>query len=85
MGQKWEYCTMVVVERAVETQTPQNRMLVVSILKSNGEPEGHPINATQLGAAIAQLGAEGWEMCGFYTVPLADGMGQQFYFKRGIE
>lgn len=68
----------------VATQTMENRLLVVSILKPNGAPEGHPITATQLGAAIAQLGAEGWEMCGFYTVPLADGMGQQFYFKRPL-
>jgi hypothetical protein len=35
-----------------------------------------------LGSAIAQLGSEGWEMCGFYTVSLVDGVGQQFYFKR---
>jgi hypothetical protein len=32
-------------------------------------------------AAIAQLGAEGWEMCGSYTVNFPDGFGQQFYFK----
>ncbi len=66
----------------VATQTIENRILIVSILNPNGDPEGHPLATTQLGAAIAQLGAEGWEMCGFYTINLSDGLGQQFYFKR---
>ncbi len=76
MIKKWEYCTMVV------TQTMENRMLVVTILKPNGAQEGPNMGTMQLGNAIAQLGSEGWEMCGFYTVNLVDGMGQQFYFKR---
>ena len=76
MDRKWEYCTMVA------TQTIENRMLVASILKPDGTPERHTLRTTQLGAAIAQLGTEGWEMCGFYTVNLSDGLGQQFYFKR---
>jgi len=66
----------------VATHTIEDRMLVVSILKSNGGPEGHALRTTQVGPAIAQLGTEGWEMCGFYTVNLSDGLGQQFYFKR---
>lgn len=66
----------------VATHTIDDRMLVVSILKPNGAPEGHSLRTTQLGSAIAQLGSEGWEMCGFYTVKLSDGLGQQFYFKR---
>jgi hypothetical protein len=60
-------------------------MLVVSILKPSGSPDGRALGTTQLGPAIAQLGAEGWEMCGFYTVNLSDGMGQQFYFKRPLD
>ena len=79
MNNKWEYCTMVA------THTMANRRLIVSVLKPNGGPEGHALTATQLGPAIAQLGTEGWEMCGFYTVNLADGLGQQFYFKRPLE
>jgi hypothetical protein len=73
---KWEYCTMVA------TQTQEDRMLYVSVLRAAGGPEGRKLGTAQLGAAIAQLGNEGWEMCGFYTVNLADGLGQQFYFKR---
>jgi len=79
MDRKWEYCTMVA------TRTLENRMLVVSILKPDGCPEGRNLGTTQLGAAIAQLGEEGWEMCGFYTVNLSDGLGQQFYFKRLLD
>jgi hypothetical protein len=78
MNSKWEYCTMVA------TQTMQDRLLVVSVLRPDGGPRQHTLETTQLGAAIAQLGAEGWEMCGFYTVNLMDGLGQQFYFKRLI-
>ena len=66
----------------VATHTVENRMLVMSILRSNGAPQGRSLGTLQLGAAIAQLGSEGWEMCGFYTINLADGLGQQFYFKR---
>lgn len=66
----------------VATQTINDRMLVVSILKPDGNPERHNLQTSQVGLAIAQLGAQGWEMCGFYTVPLSDGIGQQFYFKR---
>lgn len=69
----------------VAMHTIENRVLVVSLLKPNGSPDGHPLNTTQLGPAIARLGTEGWEMCGFYTVNLSDGMGQQFYFKRPLE
>lgn len=79
MKQQWEYCTMVA------THTIEKRQLMVSILKSEGGPEGRPLGTTQLGPAIALLGTEGWEMCGFYTVPLSDGLGQQFYFKRPVE
>ena len=68
----------------VATHTIENRMLVVSILRPDGGPECHTLRTTQLGAAIAQLGTEGWEMCGFYTITLSDGLGQQFYFKRPI-
>ncbi|MBL1138330.1 MAG: hypothetical protein HND46_23750 [Chloroflexi bacterium] len=73
---KWEYCTMVA------TQSSANRMLVVTFLRATGTPEGRSLGILTLGAAIAQLGAEGWEMCGFYTVNFPDGAGQQFYFKR---
>jgi len=76
---KWEYCTMVV------TQTIENRKLIVSTLRPNCEPEGRSLGRIQVGSAIAQLGAEGWEMCGFYTVNLSDGLGQQFYFKRCVD
>ena len=76
MNRKWMYCTMVA------THTIENRMLVVSILRPDDRPECHTLRTTQLGAAIAQLGIEGWEMCGFYTINLSDGLGQQFYFKR---
>ena len=76
MERKWEYCTMVA------THTIENRTLVVSILRPDGGPESHNLRTTQLGSAIAQLGTEGWEMCGFYTINLSDGLGQQFYFKR---
>ncbi len=76
---RWEYCTMVA------TQTIDDRTLVISTLKSNSPPEGRVLGKIQLGTAIAQLGTEGWEMCGFYTVNLSDGMGQQFYFKRPLE
>ncbi len=69
----------------VATHTMEDRMLVVSILKPNGGPEGLTLTTTQIGPAIAQLGAEGWEMCGFYTINLSDGLGQQFYFKRPID
>jgi hypothetical protein len=79
MDRKWEYCTMVA------THTIENRMLVVSILKTNGCTEGRNLGMVQLGTAIAQLGTEGWEMCGFYTVNFPDGLGQQFYFKRAID
>jgi hypothetical protein len=75
---KWEYCTMVA------TQTQEDRALFISLLRAAGGPEGRRLGTAQLGAAIAQLGAEGWEMCGFYTINLADGLGQQFYFKRPI-
>ncbi len=78
MNQKWEYCTMVA------TQTMENRRLMVSILKAGRPPEGRGLGEIQLGIAIAQLGVEGWEMCGFYTINLDDGLGQQFYFKRPI-
>ncbi len=78
MNSMWEYCTMVA------THTIENRMLVVSILKRDGGPEARHLRTTQLGSAIAQLGTEGWEMCGFYTINLSDGLGQQFYFKRPI-
>jgi hypothetical protein len=78
MNNKWEYCTMVA------THTIADRRLVVTRLRANGGPEGHPLQTNQLGSAIAQLGAEGWEMCGFYTVNLTDGLGQQFYFKRPL-
>lgn len=76
---KWEYCTMVF------THTLEDQKLVVSTLRLNHEPEGRSLGRTQLGPAIAQLGAEGWEMCGFYTVNLSDGLGQQFYFKRAVD
>jgi hypothetical protein len=76
MYRKWEYCTMVA------THTVENRMLVVTFLKANGKSEGRSLGTATLGAAIAQLGVEGWEMCGFYTVNFPDGSGQQFYFKR---
>jgi hypothetical protein len=76
MDKKWEYCTMVA------THTLEDRMLVVTLLKASGKPEGRSLGTATLGAAIAQLGAEGWEMCGFYTVNFPDGQGQQFYFKR---
>lgn len=79
MDRKWEYCTMVA------TRTQQDRMLAVSILRANGCPESHSLGTTQLGSAIAELGAQGWEMCGFYTVNLSDGVGQQFYFKRTLD
>ena len=79
MKRKWEYCSMVA------THTIANRMLVACILKANGEPESRPMKTTQLGAAIAQLGAEGWEMCGLYTVSFSDGVGQQLYFKRPLD
>ena len=79
MDRKWEYCTMVA------THTIADRALVVSILKPSGGPQGHTLGTTQLGPAIAQLGWEGWEMCGFYTLNLADGLGQQFYFKRPLD
>jgi hypothetical protein len=69
----------------VATHTIEDRMLVVSLLKPNGGPEGRALGTTQLGSAIAQLGAEGWEMCGFYTINLSDGLGQQFYFKRPLD
>jgi hypothetical protein len=78
MERQWEYCTMVA------TQTVESRLLVVSILKPDGRPECHSLRTPQLGAAIAQLGTEGWEMCGFYTINLSDGLGQQFYFKRAM-
>lgn len=78
MDRKWEYCTMVA------THTIENRILVVSILKRDSGPECHDLHVNQVGAAIAQLGVEGWEMCGFYTVTLSDGLGQQFYFKRPL-
>ena len=68
----------------VATQTIENRMLVVTYLKERGKPEGRNLRTATLGAAIAQLGGEGWEMCGFYTVNLSDGLGQQFYFKRQV-
>ncbi len=68
----------------VATHTIENRMLVVSILRPDDGPECHTLRTTQLGAAIAQLGTEGWEMCGFYTINLSDGLGQQFYFKRPL-
>jgi hypothetical protein len=76
MARKWEYCTMVA------THTVADRMLVVTFLRAKGKPEGRSLGASTLGAAIAQLGAEGWEMCGFYPVSFPDGLGQQFYFKR---
>ena len=57
-------------------------MLVVTFLSANGKPKGRSLGTSTLGAAIAQLGAKGWEMCGFYTVNFPDGLGQQFYFKR---
>jgi hypothetical protein len=79
MDRKWEYCTMVA------THTVEDRTLVVSVLKANGRPEGHSLGTPQLGAAIAQLGSDGWEMCGFYTINLSDGLGQQFYFKRPMD
>jgi len=79
MNKKWEYCTMVA------TNTIKDRMLVVSILKSNSHPEGRELGKIQLGSAIAQLGCVGWEMCGFYTVNLPDGLGHQFYFKRSLD
>lgn len=66
----------------VAAHTFENRMLVVSVLKTNGQAVGRNLGQIQLGPAIAQLGSEGWEMCGFYTVNLSDGLGQQFYFKR---
>ncbi|MBZ0315010.1 MAG: hypothetical protein K8L91_01235 [Anaerolineae bacterium] len=75
----WEYCTMVA------TQTLENRLLVVTFLRADGKPEGRSLGTPTLGAAIALLGAEGWEMCGFYTVNFPDGLGQQFYFKRPID
>jgi broad specificity phosphatase PhoE len=78
MDRKWEYCTMVV------THTIAIRMLAVTILRLNGSPQGHNLGTNQLGSAIAQLGCEGWEMCGFYTINLSDGLGQQFYFKRRL-
>ena len=76
MIHKWEYCTLVA------TQKLEDRTLSISMLKASGGPEGRSLSTNQLGTAIAQLGTEGWEMCGFYTVPLSDGLGQQFYFKR---
>ena len=57
-------------------------MLVVTFLRAHGKPAGRSLGTPTLGAAIAQLGAEGWEMRGFYTVNFPDGLGQQFYFKR---
>ena len=69
----------------VVTQTLEDRRLIVSTLKFNCEPEGRNLGRIQLGSAIAQLGTEGWEMCGFYTVNLPDGLGQQFYFKRCVD
>ena len=68
----------------VATQTVEDRMLVVTSLKVTGKPEGRSLGAATLGTAIAQLGSEGWEMCGFYTVNFPDGLGQQFYFKRPV-
>ena len=76
MQSKWEYCTMVA------TDTTSSRMLVVTYLRAQGKPEGRDFGHCTVGAAIAELGAEGWEMCGFYTVTFPDGVGQQFYFKR---
>lgn len=79
MERKWEYCTMVA------TDTLADRMLVVTFLRANGKPEGRSLETATLGAALAQLGAEGWEMCGFYTVNFPDGLGQQFFFKRPMD
>lgn len=76
MERKWEYCTLVAAN------TAEDRMLVVTFLRANGQPKGRNLGASTLGAAIAQLGTQGWEMCGFYTVNFPDGLGQQFYFKR---
>ena len=78
MDIRWQYCTMVA------TQTQENRMLTVSILRETGKPDCMNLDTNQLGAAIAQLGSQGWEMCGFYTITLSDGLGQQFYFKRPL-
>ena len=69
----------------VATHRLEERTLVVTMLKLHGGPEGRNLGKIQLGPAIAQLGAEGWEMCGFYTVNLADGLGEQFYFKRLVD
>lgn len=66
----------------VATHTLADRRLVVTLLRAQGQPEGRSLGTATLGAAIAQLGAEGWEMCGLYTVNFPDGLGQQFFFKR---
>lgn len=66
----------------VAMHTLEERRLVVTFLRANGKPEGRSLGTPTLGAAIAQLGVEGWEMCGLYTVNFPDGLGQQFYFKR---
>jgi hypothetical protein len=79
MERRWEYCTLVA------TQTIENRRLIVSILKPTGGPECYPLATNQLGPAIAELGADGWEMCGVYAVNFSDGTGQQFYFKRPLD
>jgi hypothetical protein len=48
----------------------------------NGVPQDHNSITPRLGATIAQLGSEGWEVCGFYTINLSDGLGHLFYFKQ---
>lgn len=79
MPHRWEYCTLVA------TQTDSASTLLASVLDTRGEPSFHPMQTDQLGPAIAQLGCEGWEMCGFCIIPFADGIGQQFYFKRVLQ
>ena len=69
----------------VATHTIENRMLVVTTLHPTGAPQGRHLSTPRLGDAIAQLGLEGWEMCGFYTINLSNGLGQQFYFKRPMD
>ncbi len=69
----------------VASHSIEDRMLMITFLRANGKPEGRSLDTPTIGAAIAQLGTEGWEMCGFYTVNFPDGIGQQFYFKRPLD
>lgn len=77
MRTQWEYC-----ELRLDISSGVMHKQYISFYKLNGQTE--EVKITTREHAIAQLGAEGWEMIGAAGSLMGDGGGLMFFFKRPI-